>query len=75
MICFLCRCEPQEVTIPEPVFIQDVKCGIDGTMFLTDVGMLLACGNNEDNKLGLNNRQGFLMAMKNMFSKVKCHYC
>ncbi|XP_071825732.1 uncharacterized protein [Apostichopus japonicus] len=64
-------CEPQEVTIPEPVFIQDVKCGIDGTMFLTDVGMLLACGNNEDNKLGLNNRQGFLMAMKNMFSKTE----
>ncbi|KAJ8035610.1 Serine/threonine-protein kinase Nek8 [Holothuria leucospilota] len=64
-------CEPQEVTVPEPVFIQDVKCGVDGTMFLTDVGMLLACGNNEDNKLGLNNRQGFLMAMKNMFSKTE----
>ena len=54
--------------------MRDVKCGVDGTMFLTDVGCLLACGNNENNKLGLNNRQGFLMAMKNIFTKVIGYY-
>ena len=40
-------------------------------MLLTDVGSVLACGNNEHNKLGLNQRQGFLMAMKNIFNKVE----
>ncbi|XP_077996626.1 uncharacterized protein LOC144449943 isoform X2 [Glandiceps talaboti] len=64
-------CEPMEVTISEPVFIRAVKCGVNGTMFLTDTGCLLACGNNEDNKLGLNNRQGFLMAMKNIFTRTE----
>lgn len=39
-------------------------------MFLTDVGSVYACGSNSDNKLGLNNRQGFIMAMKNIFTKV-----
>lgn len=50
--------------------IRDVFCGVDGTMFLTDVGSVYACGSNSDNKLGLNNRQGFIMAMKNIFTKV-----
>ena len=45
-------------------------CGDDGTMLLSDVGTVLACGNNDYNKLGLNQRQGFLMAMKNIFNKV-----
>ena len=67
-------CEPKEVEIEDPVLIQQGKCGIDGTMFLTDMGCLLACGNNENNKLGLNNRQGFLMAMKNIFAKVGQFY-
>ncbi|XP_070545873.1 uncharacterized protein [Ptychodera flava] len=64
-------CEPMEVSISEPVFIREVKCGVDGSMFLTDMGCLLACGSNEDNKLGLNNRQGFLMAMKNIFTRTE----
>ena len=59
-----------EVTLRDPVFIQEVKCGVDGTMFLTDMGCLLACGSNAYNKLGLNHRQGFLASMKNMFTKV-----
>ncbi|XP_066264089.1 uncharacterized protein [Branchiostoma lanceolatum] len=62
---------PQEVQISEPVFIREVKCGVDGTMFLTDMGSVLACGNNESNKLGLNHRQGFLRAMKNLLQKVE----
>ncbi|XP_071479348.1 uncharacterized protein [Diadema antillarum] len=63
--------EPMEVTLREPVFIQEVKCGVDGTMLLTDMGCLLACGCNMYNKLGLNNRQGFLASMKNMFTKTE----
>ncbi|EDO27207.1 predicted protein [Nematostella vectensis] len=51
------------------VSIRDVRCGLDGTMFLTDTGALLACGSNANNKLGLNNRQGFLMQMKNLLNK------
>ena len=54
----------------EAVCIKDCFCGVDGTMLLTDVGSVLACGNNEYNKLGLNQRQGFLMAMKNIFKSV-----
>lgn len=65
-----CSCQPQELRIEEPVVIRDVFCGVDGTMFLTDVGSVYACGSNSDNKLGLNNRQGFIMAMKNIFTKV-----
>ena len=40
-------------------------------MFLTEVGVVLATGSNEFNKIGLNNRQGFLMAMKNIFTKTE----
>ncbi|KAK3701599.1 hypothetical protein QZH41_019907 [Actinostola sp. cb2023] len=55
----------------DPVSIRDVRCGVDGTMFLTDTGALLACGSNANNKLGLNNRQGFLMQMKTLLNKVQ----
>ncbi|XP_038046761.1 serine/threonine-protein kinase Nek8-like [Patiria miniata] len=64
------HCEPKELNMGQ-IYVRDVKCGIDGTMFLTDMGCLLACGSNEDNKLALNNRQGFLMAMKNIFTKTE----
>ncbi len=59
------------MTLADKVCVRDVRCGRDGTMLLTDVGSVLACGNNEQNKLGLNARQGFLMAMKNIFTKVR----
>nr|XP_022295350.1 serine/threonine-protein kinase Nek9-like isoform X1 [Crassostrea virginica] len=65
------HCQPQEVVVEEPVVIRDVFCGVDGTMFLTDVGSVFACGSNAENKLGLNNRQGFIMAMKNIFTKTE----
>ena len=65
-----CRCQPMEVSFQDTVCVRDVRCGQDGTMLITDVGSVLACGNNEYNKLGLNQRQGFLMAMKNIFNKV-----
>ncbi len=64
-------CQPAQVTLPDKLCVRDVRCGRDGSMLLTDVGSVLACGNNEFNKLGLNARQGFLMAMKNIFNKVR----
>jgi len=39
-------------------------------MFLTDEGCLFACGSNADNKLALNNRRGFIAAMRNIFTRV-----
>ncbi|XP_059148769.1 uncharacterized protein LOC131935999 [Physella acuta] len=65
------QCIPTEVHIAEAVVFKDVNCGVDGTMLISDVGGVFACGNNENNKLGLNNRQGFLMAMKNIFNKTE----
>lgn len=73
--CFLSfSCKPMQIQIVEPVVIVDIHCGNDGTMFLTETGAVLACGSNRNNKLGLNNRQGFLMAMKNIFNKVPEKY-
>lgn len=40
--------------IPKGATIASVSCGSDGTFFLTEAGKVLACGNNEFNKLGLN---------------------
>ncbi|XP_066551047.1 serine/threonine-protein kinase Nek9 isoform X2 [Amia ocellicauda] len=45
---------PQQVDLPKSVIISSVRCGCDGTYFLTESGKVLACGNNELNKLGLN---------------------
>ncbi|XP_063710389.1 uncharacterized protein LOC134838953 isoform X2 [Symsagittifera roscoffensis] len=64
---------PTQVSAPdaEGFLIRRVFCGMDGTVFLADMGCVLACGNNSFNKLGLNNRQGFLMGMKNFISKIE----
>ncbi|KAL3968999.1 homeobox protein NOBOX [Sarotherodon galilaeus] len=48
---------PMQVEIPKGATISSVSCGSDGTFFLTEMGKVLACGNNEFNKLGLT--QGF----------------
>jgi len=61
-----------KVPLPsDDVVVRDCRCGYDGSALITDVASVLACGNNEYNKLGLNQRQGFLMAMKNIFNKVQ----
>uniref|UniRef100_A0A2C9JNN1 non-specific serine/threonine protein kinase n=1 Tax=Biomphalaria glabrata TaxID=6526 RepID=A0A2C9JNN1_BIOGL len=65
------QCSPSAIHLMEHVVFDDVQCGVDGTMLISDVGGVFACGNNENNKLGLNNRQGFLMAMKNIFTKTE----
>ncbi|KAG5265945.1 hypothetical protein AALO_G00248110 [Alosa alosa] len=45
---------PMQVELPKSATIESVCCGSDGTFFLTESGKVLACGNNEFNKLGLN---------------------
>ncbi|XP_068194613.1 serine/threonine-protein kinase Nek9 isoform X1 [Antennarius striatus] len=45
---------PMQVEVPKGATISSVSCGSDGTFFLTEAGKVLACGNNEYNKLGLN---------------------
>ncbi|KAK3766064.1 hypothetical protein RRG08_002301 [Elysia crispata] len=65
------QCTPTIVQIAESVIFTGVQCSVDGTMLISDVGGVFACGKNENNKLGLNNRQGFLMAMKNIFTKTE----
>ncbi|XP_034433089.1 serine/threonine-protein kinase Nek9 isoform X1 [Hippoglossus hippoglossus] len=45
---------PMQVKIPKGAVISSVSCGSDGTFYLTETGKVLACGNNEFNKLGLN---------------------
>ena len=71
VLCALCvpnRCKPTQVLFAEPrVRVLDVACGVDGSMLRTELGVY-ACGSNRHNKLGLNPRQGFLMAMKNIFT-------
>ncbi|XP_067874142.1 uncharacterized protein [Heterodontus francisci] len=64
------HCLPMEITFEEQMFIRDVKCGLDGTMFLTDTDSVLACGNNQYNKLGLNERRGLLMQMTMLFART-----
>lgn len=59
-------CVPQ-VEVPKGASISSVSCGSDGTFFLTEAGKVLACGNNEFNKLGLN--QG-ISGLKNHLEEV-----
>lgn len=54
---------PQEVNIPDDEMVENVRCGGDGTIFITAQGSLLACGNNARNKLGLNPRRGLISAV------------
>lgn len=54
--------------LPKGATISSVSCGSDGTFFLTDTGKVLACGNNEFNKLGL--YQGF-SGIKNHSGEVR----
>lgn len=46
--------EPQELHLPVKQKIASVFAGPDCTFLVTDTGKVLACGNNEHNKLGLN---------------------
>lgn len=61
---------PEQVMFSEEIKVKEVFCSSTGTMFLTDVGTVWSCGSNTSNRLGLNNRQGFLASLKNAFTKV-----
>nr|CAB3264293.1 serine/threonine-protein kinase Nek9-like [Phallusia mammillata] len=61
--------EPTKINVSQP--IRDVRCACDATIFITEIGTLLACGNNNYNKLGLNERTGFLMAFHSKLKKTE----
>uniref|UniRef100_A0A8D3E3J4 non-specific serine/threonine protein kinase n=1 Tax=Scophthalmus maximus TaxID=52904 RepID=A0A8D3E3J4_SCOMX len=61
---------PMQVELPKGAIISSVSCGSDGTFYLTETGKVLACGNNEYNKLGLN--QG-ISGLKNHPGEVLGH--
>ena len=47
-------CTPQEVKInTEEVYIVNVRCSGAATILMSDSGALYACGENNDNRLGL----------------------
>ena len=46
----------------DDLYITNVQCGVDGTMFISHEGELYACGNNQHNKLGLNDASGFIFS-------------
>jgi len=52
---------PQKVQMTQSV--RDVRCSHNSTVFITEIGTLLACGSNKFNKLGLNERYGFLKVL------------
>ena len=57
------QCQPREVQLrTEDIYITNVECGTDGTMFLSHEGELYACGNNQANKLGLNEQSGWVFS-------------
>ena len=60
---WLLQCQPREVQLrTEDIYITNVECGTDGTMFLSHEGELYACGNNQANKLGLNEQSGWVFS-------------
>ncbi|XP_035231974.1 serine/threonine-protein kinase Nek8-like isoform X3 [Stegodyphus dumicola] len=64
-------CSPTEIIFPNDVQVVTSYCGYDGTMFITERGTLLACGQNDYNKLGLNEHRGFLVQMKQFIAKTE----
>lgn len=46
-------CTPMKVTIPNECVVCTLRCGGDGTAVITTDGVMMACGRNSFNKLGL----------------------
>ena len=44
LFCFVISKTPRKIEFSDKVIITKIKCGKDGTMFLTDTGTLYACG-------------------------------
>ncbi|XP_062902148.1 serine/threonine-protein kinase Nek9 isoform X1 [Mobula hypostoma] len=57
---------PERVDVPVSLSVVSVQCGSDGTFFVTQSGKVLACGNNEYNKLGLNH---YMRGLRTQHSK------
>ena len=65
---------PQQVSLPpKHSDIASIQCGRDNTFLLTSNGHLLACGNNEDNKMALN--QTLRLKGKLSCTDIKFVYC
>uniref|UniRef100_H3BFY4 non-specific serine/threonine protein kinase n=1 Tax=Latimeria chalumnae TaxID=7897 RepID=H3BFY4_LATCH len=56
---------PQKVDVQKSLSIVSVHCSADGTFILTQSGKVLACGNNEFNKLALNQCTSGLLKHEN----------
>ena len=57
-------CTPMIVTIPNQMVLRNIRCGGDATMTITSDGILLACGRNSYNKLGLSKNKIISVSMK-----------
>ena len=57
-------CSPREVVglNTEEIHIVSAECGGDGTLLLSSEGAVFACGNNKENKLGLDRPAGWLLS-------------
>ena len=58
------RFVPTEVVFKIPTALADVTCGPDATAVVTQDRVLLACGNNNGNKLALNTVGTFLSGVR-----------
>ncbi|KAF2367178.1 Protein kinase domain [Trinorchestia longiramus] len=63
-------CVPREVELPEDVVMTNVRCGGDGTILISDQGLMFACGSNTDNKLGLSGTGGLFSIKQNDIDKA-----
>ncbi|XP_069689683.1 serine/threonine-protein kinase Nek8-like isoform X2 [Periplaneta americana] len=65
-------CSPTKVALPNDCTLRSVRCGGDGTAVITTDGVMMTCGRNSFNKLGLaDNRRGFFsINFKNEVEKV-----
>ena len=46
----------------DDIYITSVECGGDGTIFISDEGLMYGCGGNKGNKLGLDGPAGWLLS-------------
>ena len=46
----------------DDIYITSVECGGDGTIFISEEGLMYGCGGNKANKLGLDGPAGWLLS-------------
>ncbi|XP_067943370.1 serine/threonine-protein kinase Nek9-like [Watersipora subatra] len=67
--------EPLQISLPIKQDIKSVLAGSDCTFLITASGKVLACGNNEHNKLGLNNEvRGIVKRKAKVCYDTPCQY-